>query len=259
MTAPVTILQITDLHLLGGDGERLLGVDTADSLRAVLEQAFAERCPDAVLVTGDLTQHGEPAAYARFDALLRERHDGPRLVIPGNHDLTVGIAPYLQTPSMLELGDWTIIGMDSHVDDQIGASLDASDLAGVKEACREAAEQRRPVLLAAHHPPVPVGCPWLDRDRIQNADELLEWLSEHTTVAAMVFGHVHQAYDGQLHGIVLVGTPSTCFQFQPDSASFAVDGRKPGYRWLTLEADGGIQSEVRRVEDYPLNLELPAR
>lgn len=259
MTTAVTILQITDLHLLAGDGERLLGVDTFDSLRAVLEQALGERRPDALLVTGDLTQHGEPAAYARIDALLRERYDGPRLVLPGNHDLAAGIAPYVQTPAELEVGGWTIVGMDSHADNEVGASLDAAEVSRVKEACRRAAERGRPALLATHHPPVTVGCPWLDRDRIRDADELLQWLSEHTTVAAMVFGHIHQAYDGRHRGIVLLGTPSTCFQFQPDSASFALDDRLPGYRWLTLEANGGIESEVRRVDDYPLRLERPMR
>jgi Icc protein len=259
LTIPVTILQITDLHLLGGDGERLLGVDTFDSLRAVLEQALGEQRPDALLVTGDLTQNGEPAAYARVDTLLRERFDGPRLVLPGNHDLTAGIAPYLQTPAALDLGGWTVVGMDSHKDNEVGASVDATDVAAVKAACLRATERGRPVLLAAHHPPVCVGCPWLDRDRIQNADELLEWLSEHTTVAAMVFGHIHQAYDGRQHGVVLLGTPSTCFQFQPESASFALDDRMPGYRWITLQGNGTVESEVRRVDDYPLRLERPTR
>jgi len=259
LTDAASVLQITDLHLLGDPAARLLGVDTADSLRAVLTQACGERRPDAVLVTGDLTQHGEPEAYARFVEILEAFYDGPRLVLPGNHDLAGPIAPYLATPSELDVGAWTIVGIDSHADGEVGAHADEAELARAKDACLRAHARGRPVLLAVHHPPVPVGCPWLDRDRIQNAGELLEWLSEHTTVAAMVFGHVHQVFDGRLHGLTLLGTPATCFQFRPESASFAIDGLKPGYRWLDLAADGGIRSQVRRVDDYPLNIELPSR
>ncbi len=44
-------------------------------------------------------------------------------------------------------------------------------------------------------------------------------------------------------------TPSTCAQFRPASADFALDAKPPGYRWLTLHEDGSLQAEARWVRD----------
>jgi Icc protein len=117
------------------------------------------------------------------------------------------------------------------------------------------------VVLAVHHPLLAVNCPWLDKDRIQNAAQLLECLAEQPAVMAVVFGHAHQVVEQRYRHIRLLGTPATCFQFLPESRSFAVDMRRetmmPGYRWLQLEADGSLHSRVERVDDYPLQIELP--
>ena len=109
------------------------------------------------------------------------------------------------------------------------------------------------LLVATHHPPVEIGCPWLDRDRIQNGHELLEWMAEHGRIRALVFGHAHQELNLKHRHLSLLGTPSTCIQFEPGSSRFSVDEQKPGYRWLLLGEDGSVRSEVRRVADYPLN------
>lgn len=259
----LNILQITDVHLRPSVGERVLGVDTADSLRAVLSQAIAQRQPDAVLATGDIAHDAEARTYARFIAILEEFYTGPRLLLAGNHDLSGPMRGYLSDPSVLSLPGWDLIGLDSHVDDSVGGEVAQSDIVALREAC--AAAKDKHVLLATHHPPISLDCPWLDKHRIKNGPELLEWLSEHTSVKAMVFGHAHQIVESvfepglENRRIALLGTPSTCFQFAPRTAKFAIDDCKPGYRWLFLAAGGGVKSEVHRVADYPLNIELPQR
>ena len=242
------------MHLRADPAARLLGVDTAHSLNAVLNQALAEATPAALLVTGDVSHDPEPFAYDRFAAIVAEHYAGPMLCLPGNHDLGAPMAALLAEPSVLRLGSWEIIGVDTHVDDQVESELSTEDLAALR-ADLDNAEDRH-VLVASHHPPVDVGCPWLDKDRIQNGQELLEWLSEHPGVRGMVFGHAHQVVDSVYRDIALMGTPSTCFQFAPNTQTFSVDDTMPGYRWLHLHADGGLRSEVRRVVDYPLNIDL---
>jgi Icc protein len=255
LTSSITLLQITDLHLLENPDARLLGVDTADSLRAVLTQAFSQATPDAVIASGDITHHGEARAYARFDAILAEFFAGPVLVLPGNHDESGPMARYGGERSLLQFPAWTVIGVDSHENGQPGARLTSADLHSLREQCRQAAAESKRVLIVAHHPMLDVGCPWLDKDRIQNADELLEWLAGHSTTAAMVFGHAHQVVEHSYRDIALFGTPATCFQFQPDSATFTIDvdeiRGQPGYRWLQLAGDGTVRSTVERVVDYP--------
>jgi len=247
------ILQITDVHLRAGEGSTLLGVDTWDTLLAVLEQALSEASPDALLVTGDVAHDPQPEVYARFDALLGERLSCPRMVLPGNHDV-LGHMVRGPESEQLSLPGWTIVALDSHVDEQVGAEVDAAEFERLKESC--AAAEGDHLLVATHHPPVPVGCPWLDKDRIKIGPELLEWLSEHSRVRAMVFGHAHQRFEASHRHISLLGTPATCFQFAPGSASFAVNDERPGYRWLELGSDGEVCSTVRRVDDYPLALDL---
>ncbi|MGE0625000.1 MAG: metallophosphoesterase [Pseudomonadales bacterium] len=255
MTAPasvLTLLQITDLHLRAPQGATLMGVDTWHSADAVLSRALAERRPDALLVTGDVAHDPLPDVYEGCRRWLDGRYDGPRLVLPGNHDV-LSVMGALAQPAVLELGRWTVVGLDSHVDDEPSAEVDEAELATLRRRCADA--QGAHILLATHHPPVVVGSPWLDRDRIQNGSELLEWLSEHTTVRAMVFGHAHQELASAHRQILLFGTPSTCIQFEPHTERFSVDEQKPGYRWLELGVDGTVRSHVQRLGDYPLTID----
>ncbi len=222
-----------------------------------MTSAMAEARPDALLVTGDISHEGDVGSYQRFAAILADYYAGPMLCLPGNHDRAAAMQQVLGDASALDLPGWLLIGLDSHVDGQVGAGLAETDMVSLRREL--AASGGRHVLIATHHPPVDVGCPWLDKDRIQNGAELLEWLSEHAGVKGMVFGHAHQVIDSAHEHLALLGTPSTCFQFAPLTQSFAVDERKPGYRWLRLDAHGGVQTEVGRVDDYPLTLDLSER
>ena len=250
------VLQITDLHLRAERQATLLGVDTAHSLRAVLQQALGEATPDAVLVTGDIAHDPVPAAYRKFVQIMDEFVAVPYLCVAGNHDVAPAMAELLE-PSELTLPGWRIVALDSHVDDTPEADVSAADWNRVQAAL--SVGDGRWVLVVTHHPPVPVGCPWLDKDRIKNGGELLESLSEHSSAKGMVFGHAHQVVETEYRSIPLLGTPSTCFQFAPRSAEFAIDGQMPGYRWLTLGPDGQLASRVRRLVDYPLQIDLSDR
>jgi Icc protein len=249
------ILQITDVHLRAVQGDTLLGVDTWHSVAAVLKQALAEHRPDALLVTGDVAQDPDPDLYARFYGWLQARYPGPTLVTPGNHDIAGNMGALLECTS-LELPGWDVVPLDSHVDDEPQALVGQADFAALEQACNRSANAN--LLVITHHPPVDIDCPWLDRDRIQNGHELLEWMAEHGRIRALVFGHAHQELNLTHRALKLYGTPSSCIQFEPGSSRFSVDEQKPGYRWLLLGHDGSIGSEVRRVDDYPLNIDRSA-
>ena len=126
MTAPARLLHITDCHLLPESGSRLLGVDTAGTLAAVLAQALGEFRADAILATGDLGHEGTLATYRRFIDLVRARFDGPLLCVPGNHDAGAPFAAVLGRARSLTLGGWQVLGFDTHEDDRPGAWSGAS-------------------------------------------------------------------------------------------------------------------------------------
>ena len=95
-----------------------------------------------------------------------------------------------------------------------------------------------------HHQPLPMGSAWLDGVGLRDADEFLACLDRHRHVRGVVWGHVHQASDRTRNGVRFLSTPSTCAQFLPDSDAFALDILPPGSRWLVLEADGGVDTEI---------------
>jgi len=255
----ICVLQISDCHLVG-EGARLIGVDTQASLQAVLTQALSEATPDAVIATGDIAHDPVREVYERFHATLQVFARGPLMCLPGNHDRLGAMQAAGLPLQALNLGDWSIVPLDSHEDDRPRAMITLTDRVAVAAAFAETDAAH--CLVATHHPVVEVNCPWLYADRSHNAQELIEWLAECSAVngasrlRSMVFGHAHQAVANKCGALPVYGAPSTCFQFMPDSQKFAVDTTSPGYRWLWLEDDGGIHTQVRRVDSFPINVRL---
>lgn len=256
------ILHITDCHLFPAAAATLLGVCVRESLGAVLRSACATRTPDAVLATGDLAQRPSAATYALFLAAVREHFRGPLLCVPGNHDHGEPFAKALPTAD-LRVGGWRLLGVDTHADDVVGGTVAEAELARLAAAL----DGDGPALVAGHHCPVPIGCPWLDEHRIDNGAALLAVLGDAATqprrgARAYAFGHIHQPFErpgGDAGGVALFGTPSTCFQFAQRTPTFGIDNARPGYRWLTLDADGTVGTRVERAWDYPLRIDLTDR
>ena len=253
-----SVLQITDCHLVVEDA-LLIGVDTQASLEAVLEQATQQRQPDAIIASGDLAHDPLPTVYERFLQTIRRASDAPLVCLPGNHDVLGAMNKLPCAP--IEIGNWTIVPLDSHEDEVAPSNIEEEDMAAV--AAHMAGSQAEHVLVTTHHPFVEVNAPWLDRDRIQNPEDLVEWLSERSRsdseraervkrLRAIVFGHAHQEVNAECAGVPVYGTPSTCFQFKPHSQQFALDDQPPGYRWLELHDDGSIQTIVERVDAFKI-------
>ena len=89
-----------------------------------------------------------------------------------------------------------------------------------------------------------MGSPWLDGINLRNSDELFATLKDYNQVRSIVWGHVHQCSDQEHNGIRMLSSPSTCAQFKPNTEAFMLDDLPPGYRWLELKPDGGIDTEV---------------
>ena len=231
-------------------GQTLLETDTEATLVSVLEAAFAEidvaDC-DAIIASGDLAQQATEAVYRRFHGLISRFFNGPLLCLPGNHDVLSAMQAASLPMQSIIWSDWQLVALDSHEDDKPQSLITEIDRQALSQAV--AGTQSRHILLATHHPLVEVQCPWLDRDRIVGPLELLNWLNQEANerLRGAVFGHAHQEVQAMVGPWSVFGVPSTCFQFQPQSARFALDGLAPGYQWLELQDDGQIIRTVRRT------------
>ena len=252
---PVRVVQLSDFHLFAQPDGALLGLNTQFSLERVLAQAREENPHiDLILATGDLSQDGSPESYQRLTHIFPA--DPPVYWLVGNHDkpapmqAALGVPGTPLCPSLVQIGNWTLILLDSTLPGEVGGALFDADLAFLERALADAEGEH--LLVAMHHQPVAMGCRWLDAHQIIGAARFFEVIDTDPRVRAIVWGHVHQAFDGERKGVRLMSVPSTCIQFKPDSENFAIDDINPGYRWLDLYADGRIDSAVSRVRGIDL-------
>jgi len=242
----VRLIQFTDLHLAPEESGQVRGVDTRDSFRRCLAHARRHAGPaDAFLLTGDLVQDDPRGYHALVEILGGETR--PVHCMPGNHDLPDAMArvldhaPFDLSP-VLRYGEWMIVLLDSAIPGIHHGELRGDSLGFLDRTLARFSDTHALVVL--HHQPVPVGSAWLDSIGLVDAGALLEVVARHANVRGLLWGHVHQAFDAVRDGVVLMATPSTCFQFVPQRDDFAVDDRPPGYRRLDLLADGRIDTEV---------------
>jgi Icc protein len=247
----VQLVQITDTHLFATPGRRLKGVDVDAGLAAVVAAIGRDHpAAEAVLLTGDLVHEETTGAYARLEAALAPL-GLPVYCLPGNHEDKAllaercGASPFLHYERQAVVGDWRVILLDSARPPEPAGWLPPAELAFLDAAL--AADPDRPALVGLHHPPIPVGSAWLDPMAVGNGEQLVRVIGPHPQVRAVVFGHIHQAFDAQVQGVRYLGAPSTCAQFLPGAAESAVDPRPPGYRWLRLNRDGSLATGVTRV------------
>ena len=254
---PLRVLQLTDPHLKADRDGKLLGMNTRDSLAAVIDDVL-KRCgqPDLVLATGDLAQDGSVDAYEAL-ALALARFDCDSLWIPGNHDNTERLWPvarrYRAERKHLKQGGWQILMLDSSVPRKVHGELTRQELEWLDATL--AANPRLPALIALHHHPVDITANWMADIGLHNRDAFWEIIHRHPQVRVVTWGHIHQEVDRQENGVRLLGTPSTCIQFTAGAREFSVEERAPGYRWFELGSAGAFTTKVHRALDFKVVLD----
>ena len=159
------------------------------------------------VVTGDLTHHGEPEAYARLRAILAGMPCPVHLLL-GNHDERDAFrAAFPDAPvdpqGFVQQAVETPVGRCLMLDTKV-AGTHAGRL------CRDRldwlaarlAEDAGPVLLFLHHPPYRVGIAGMDNIPLLDADALWEVLAPHRARIRHLFhGHLHRPLSGSWRGI----------------------------------------------------------
>jgi Icc protein len=153
-------------------------------------------------------------------------------------------------PALLDAGSWRLLLLDSHLSGEVAGELGRSQLAWLR-SCLAPAQPGpgSPLLVALHHPPVAIGDPGLDPIGLRDGEALLELLRPEQALRGLVFGHIHQHWQGALPGrpeVPLLGCPSSLCSFaavQPCPLGRPDD---PGGRWLQLDGAGALRQRLLR-------------
>lgn len=252
------VLQITDPHLLADPAGGLLGVNTRDSLDAVIDKVIKDHGqPDLILATGDIAQDGSEEAYRVFGERLGA-FSCTSAWIAGNHDkpdvLARVASEYQANRRHIIQGGWQFILLDSSVRGQVYGELAEAELEFLASTLEQGPDV--PTLIALHHHPVDIGSEWMKDIGLRNRNAFWRVVERFPQVKIVLWGHIHQEYDLERRGVRLLATPSTCIQFTSGSREFAVEALPPGYRWFELEASGEGRTEVRRATDFEFDLDI---
>lgn len=255
---PIRVLQLTDCHIGPTEAETLLGLNTNESLHDVIKVVRDKEKPfDLLLVTGDISNNGGARTYRRFLSIIESSGIQHSLFawLPGNHDSPIDMNEALDREELVKevrIGNWLFVLLNTQVPGHTHGNLREQELNCLDNAL--ASNKNCNVMVFLHHQPVPVGCAWVDNQKVRSEYAFFKILKQYDHVKAVVWGHVHQEFTAERDGVKLMSTPSTCIQFKPNSDEFAVDKLMPGYRWFELNADGQFSTQVVRIPKkyYPI-------
>jgi 3',5'-cyclic AMP phosphodiesterase CpdA len=251
MPKPILLVQISDIHI-GGDED---GKDPVPRVEAVIQAIRSlPNAPDAVLVSGDLTDHGTAEEYQVVGEML-ERLELPLYVLPGNHDDRGRIREAFDLPGegeepirySVEVGELRMVLLDSNVPGRDPGAYDVERLDWLDAEL--SAEPKRPTLLAVHHTPLTTGIPEWDAINLAASDReaLGAVVARHPQLRAIVGGHLHRVAASALGGRPVLSAPSAYLQVRPNFERDEVTWvDPPGFAIHALRG-GELTSQVEAV------------
>ncbi|MEM9343873.1 MAG: metallophosphoesterase [Pseudomonadota bacterium] len=214
------LLQMTDIHL-SAPGTTVGGRDPNANFDRALSHAL-EHHPDAdaLFITGDLSEHGDPDDYSR----LKERISAlplPAHVTLGNHDIRANfLSVFPELAGNSGLVNYTVplpIG-DAIVLDTLDDGAHEGRFSEATAAWMDAqlAALPGPVWIFLHHHPVAMGIKPMDDIMLVDADRFADTLRPHRDkIRHILHGHCHLPLSGSLLGIPFSAPRGTNHQGWP--------------------------------------------
>ncbi|GAB3606831.1 3',5'-cyclic adenosine monophosphate phosphodiesterase CpdA [Conyzicola nivalis] len=218
------ILHLSDTHFVG-EGQLYGSVESERNLAQLFDEVEASGGrPEAIVITGDLADKGEPAAYEQLRAIVEPAAGrlGAQVVwVMGNHDdrgafrdglLDQGHLGIEQKSApvdrVYDVNGLRIISLDStvpghHYGEITGAQLDwlAEELS---------VPSRDGTILALHHPPIPSVLDLAVLVELRDQPGLAEVL-RGSDVRSIIAGHLHYSSTASFAGIPVSVASATCY------------------------------------------------
>ena len=256
------LAQISDLHIKRPGALAYRRVDTGAYLaRTVAALNALEPRPDAVIMTGDLVDQGDPQQYEHLKTLLAPL-EIPYFLMVGNHDERTALRAAFPDRAELhsggefvhyavDVGPLRLIALDSMVPGESAGNLCDARLAWL-ETQLEAA-QGRPTVVALHHPPFVCGIGHMDELRLDPAaaDKLAALIARYPNVERVICGHVHRPMFVRFGGTIASAVPAPAHQVGLDlreDAPSAFVMEPPAYALHRYDPATGIVTHHAYVE-----------
>ncbi len=257
-------IHISDFHL-SAPGSLLWGLDPHDRVDRCLSDigrwhGDAEFC----VITGDLTDKGEPDAYAWLAERLRH-FSLKTFVIIGNHDdrtaLCDGIPGVPRDPNgFIQYGHDTEAGRFLFLDTYKGPVSEGQycdkRLGWLEAELANAAD--RPVWLFMHHPPFDIGIHYMDRIKLEDHEPFAEVISRHPDVRHIFFGHVHRAVSVNWQGIPCSALPGINHQvpLKRESVGTAYSVEPPMYGVVLIDGRQTVVHFDACLDRHPAQMDV---
>lgn len=206
--APLVVAHVSDTHLDGGE---------RNAERAARVMTYLNELPgpvDAVVVTGDIADHGLAPEYEQARKLLTSPL--PLFTCPGNHDVRAAYREVLlgDEPAdgpvnrLYEVAGAAFALCDSSIPGRADGFLTDETLDWLDAALATSSRTSgTPVFVAFHHPPVTLHSPFIDAIRQHGEQRLAAVVAGHPDVVAVLCGHAHTGAASTFAGRPLLVAP----------------------------------------------------
>jgi 3',5'-cyclic-AMP phosphodiesterase len=262
MAMTTLIAQLSDPHIREPGRLAYGRIDTAPYLRRAAQAVMAlKQRPDAVILTGDLTDFGRAEEYTHLAELLRDL-DMPVYLLPGNHDdrdqlrRSFPAHGYLGTDGpvhySVKIGGLRVIALDTSVPGQSHGAIGRDQLDWLEATL--SAHAGEPAIVALHHPPFDTFIGHMDRIGLLEGSAALEAvIGRHPNVERVICGHDHRAIEKRYGGTIASVCPSpahqVCLDLSLDAPSAWVL-EPPAFRLYALGQDGRVVSHLAPIGDF---------
>jgi 3',5'-cyclic AMP phosphodiesterase CpdA len=256
------LCQLSDPHIVEKDTRAYGRVDTPQYLERCVRRILAlPRLPDAVVATGDLTDHGTVAEYGVLAELLTPL-TMPVFLVVGNHDDRDALRQAFPAHRHLAgehgfvqyaIDDFAVrlVVLDTVVPGAPGGELCQRRLQWLE---RTLAASSRPTIVAQHHPPFATGLSVMDRMGLAEPGAEAAVVARHPHVERVLAGHVHRTIQARFGGTIASTCPSTAHQLLLDlvpGADIRFTAEPAGFQ-LHLWNGEQVVSHSEVADDYPV-------
>lgn len=253
------LAHLSDPHLRDPADPLVRGlVDPRPRLEAALHAAAAHS-PEALVLTGDLSDDGSSASYAELRRIVEPAAEGMGadiIWVNGNHDDRRAFRAGLlgedagDGPINAEhwLGGLRLLCLDTTVPGQDHGAVSPESLAWLARRLAEPAAEG--TILALHHAPLPavqdLAAGW---ELVGQAD--LARVIAGSEVLAILAGHFHQSGFGTFAGVGVHAATSLCYT-QDLTSGRGLRGHDGAQGWHLVEVrDGLVTSTVAPLGTFP--------